>query len=258
MYETKKVIIIMPAYNAEKTLRATHSELPFNIVDEVILVDDASSDRTVSIANELGIFVLQHHKNLGYGGNQKTCYREALLHGADIVVMLHPDHQYSPRLVSAMVAMLNSGHYDAILASRILGKGALAGGMPLYKYVSNRILTAFENILINTKLSEFHTGFRAWTRDVLENLNLEVCSNDFIFDNQMLAQAIYAHYRIGEISCPTEYIEGSSSINFYRSLIYGFGVLFTSILFRLNRLGLIHSKLFMKLNRRNQPKVDQA
>lgn len=244
MLDSKKVIVIMPAFNAAKTLARTYSEIPSAIVDEVILVDDVSTDRTVEIARELGITVFEHIQNLGYGGNQKTCYRQALERGADIVVMLHPDYQYSPRLLTAMIAMIGSGHYDAVLASRILGKGALHGGMPLYKYVSNRALTAVENILLGSKLSEFHTGYRAWTRELLINLPLEACSDDFVFDNQMIAQAIYANYRIGEISCPTKYFPEASSINFYRSMIYGFGVLKTACLFRLNRIGLLRSRLF--------------
>ena len=244
MLDAKKVIVIMPAFNAEKTLAQTFSEIPSSIVDEVILVDDASADRTVEVAHELGITVFQHIKNLGYGGNQKTCYRQALERGADIVVMLHPDYQYSPKLLTAMIAMISSGHYDAVLASRILGKGALNGGMPLYKYIANRVLTALENILLGSKLSEFHTGYRAWTREILTNLPLEMCSDDFVFDNQMLAQAIYANYRIGEISCPTKYFPEASSINFYRSTVYGLGVLKTACLFRLNRMKILHSKLF--------------
>lgn len=239
----------MPAYNAEKTLGQTYSEIPTAIVDEVILVDDASTDKTVELAKGLGLTVFQHEKNLGYGGNQKTCYQEALRRGADIVVMLHPDYQYSPKLLSAMVAMIGSGHYDAVLASRILGKGALIGGMPLYKYISNRFLTAVENILLGSKLSEFHTGYRVWTRDLLLALPIDACSNDFVFDNQMLAQAIYANYRIGEISCPTKYFAEASSITFFRSLVYGFGVLWTGIIFRLNRMGILHSKLFQGISR---------
>ena len=247
MFQHKKIIVVMPAYNAAETLAATYAEIPLDMVDEVILVDDASTDKTVQIAQSLGLFILQHDQNLGYGGNQKTCYRVALFHGADIVVMLHPDYQYSPKLIGAMVAMIASGHYDAVLGSRILGKGALIGGMPLYKYVSNRFLTAFENILLGSKLSEFHTGYRAWSRELLEHLPIDLCSNDFIFDNQMLAQALYRHYRVGEISCPTKYAKESSSITFYRSVIYGLGVLMTSVAFRLNRLGLLHSPLFQKL-----------
>ena len=249
MLDAKKVIVIMPAFNAEKTLAQTFAEIPSSIVDEVILVDDASADRTVEVAHELGITVFQHIKNLGYGGNQKTCYRQALERGADIVVMLHPDYQYSPKLLTAMIAMISSGHYDAVLASRILGKSALNGGMPLYKYIANRVLTALENILLGSKLSEFHTGYRAWTRGILMNLPLEMCSDDFVFDNQMLAQAIYANYRIGEISCPTKYFPEASSINFYRSMVYGLGVLKTACLFRLNRMKILRSKLFEDIRR---------
>lgn len=247
MFGNQKVIVIMPAYNAEKTLRKTYSEIPSELIDEIILVDDASTDNTVSLAKSLGITVFQHRHNLGYGGNQKTCYQEALKRGGDIVVMLHPDYQYSPKLLAAMVAMIGSGHYDAVLASRILGKGALVGGMPLYKYVSNRVLTGIENILLGSKLSEFHTGYRVWTKELLERLPLQVCSNDFVFDNQMLAQALYANFRIGEISCPTRYFEESSSINFRRSVQYGFGVLGTAVLFRLNRWGILRSNLFKNI-----------
>ncbi|CAM3821330.1 glycosyltransferase family 2 protein [Polynucleobacter arcticus] len=248
MLNAKRVVVVMPAFNAEKTLRQTYSEIPFDIVDEIILTDDGSSDATIAVATELNICALKHSENLGYGANQKTCYQQALNRGADIVVMLHPDYQYSPKLITAMVAMIGSGHYDAVLGSRILGGGALIGGMPVYKYISNRILTAFENLLIGSKLSEFHTGYRAWTRDLLEALPIDRCSNDFIFDNQMLAQAIYANYRIGEISCPTKYFEEASSINFYRSVIYGLGVLSTAISFRLNKMGLISTKLFEKIS----------
>jgi len=243
----KKIIVVMPAYNAEKTLRKTYSEIPFEIVDEVILTDDASSDLTTAIAAELNIFVLKHLENLGYGANQKTCYHEAISHGADIVVMVHPDYQYSPKLITAMVAMIDSGHYDAVLGSRILGGGALAGGMPLYKYISNRILTAFENVLIGSKLSEFHTGYRAWTSEILKSLPIDRCSNDFIFDNQMLAQAIYSNHRIGEISCPTIYSKESSSINLSRSIIYGLGVISTAILFRLNKMRVLRTNIFKDL-----------
>lgn len=225
----------MPAYNAGNTLRRTYSELPHEYVDEVILVDDVSSDRTVSIARELGIRTIIHEDNRGYGGNQKTCYQKALAHGADITVMLHPDYQYSPRLVTAMSSMIASGHYDIVLGSRILGGGALRGGMPLYKYIANRFLTLFQNLLLGAKLSEYHTGFRAFRREVLETLPLEENSDDFIFDNQMIAQAINFGFRIGEISCPTRYFTDASSINFRRSVKYGLGVLATSIKFFLLR-----------------------
>lgn len=231
----QKLIVVMPAYNAGKTLRQTYSELPHEYVDEVILVDDVSSDRTVSIARELGIRTIIHEDNRGYGGNQKTCYLTALAHGADITVMLHPDYQYSPRLVTAMSSMIASGHYDVVLGSRILGGGALRGGMPLYKYIANRFLTLFQNLLLGAKLSEYHTGFRAFRREVLETLPLEENSDDFIFDNQMIAQAINFGFRIGEISCPTRYFTDASSINFRRSVKYGLGVLATSIKFFLLR-----------------------
>jgi glycosyltransferase involved in cell wall biosynthesis len=234
----KKLVIVMPAYNAEKTLRQTYQELPHEYVDEVILVDDASKDHTSRIARELGIRTIIHPENRGYGGNQKTCYREALAHGADIVVMIHPDYQYSPKLVTAMASMIASGHYDIILGSRILGGGALSGGMPLYKYVSNRILTLIENVMLGAKLSEYHTGFRAFRREVLEVLPLEKNSDDFVFDNEMLAQAVYFGFKIGEISCPTRYFAEASSINFRRSVKYGLGVLATSVKFLLQKTGI--------------------
>ena len=231
----KKLIVVMPAYNAGKTLRQTYTELPHEHVDEVILVDDVSSDRTVSIARELGIRTIIHKNNRGYGGNQKTCYQKALAHGADITVMLHPDYQYSPRLVTAMSSMIASGHYDIVLGSRILGGGALRGGMPLYKYIANRFLTLVQNLMLGAKLSEYHTGFRAFSREVLETLPLEENSDDFIFDNQMLAQAANSGFRIGEMSCPTRYSTDASSINFRRSVKYGLGVLATSIKYFLLR-----------------------
>lgn len=236
----------MPAYNAAKTLQKTYDEIPMSIVDEVILVDDASTDNTVELAKQLGISVILHQKNLGYGGNQKTCYKAALNRQADIIVMIHPDYQYSPKLISAMVAMITSGHYDLVLGSRILGVGALKGGMPLYKYIANRFLTFFENIFLGVKLSEYHTGYRAWSKEVFPNINIDACSNDFIFDNEMLAQAIFANLRVGEISCPTRYEEDSSSINFRNSLYYGLGVLKIACLYRLERLGIIKTKLFRK------------
>ena len=244
MIENRRIAVVLPAYNAAKTLRITYEEIPKDIVDDIILTDDASSDDTVSVAADLGIHTIRHERNRGYGGNQKTCYRAALDRGADIVVMLHPDYQYTPRLVTAMVAMLASGHFDAVLASRILGRGALAGGMPVYKYVANRGLTAIENLLLGVKLSEFHTGYRGWTREVLETLPLEACSNDFVFDNQMIAQVIHYGFRIGELSCPARYFAEASSINFSRSVVYGIGVLETAIKFRLHRMGAIRSPLF--------------
>jgi len=240
----KKIVVVMPAYNAENTLRQTYSELPLDHVDEVILVDDASVDGTARLAAELGIRTIIHTENKGYGANQKTCYREALKHGADIVVMVHPDYQYSPRLVTAMASMIVSGHYDVVLGSRILGGGALKGGMPLYKYVANRFLTFVENIFLGAKLSEYHTGFRAFTREVVETLPLEGNSDDFVFDNEMLAQALYFGFRIGEISCPAKYFEEASSINFSRSVRYGFGVLGTTMRYVLQKRGLADSALF--------------
>ncbi len=239
-----RVIVVLPAYNAERTLRRTVDEIPRDIVDDIILTDDASRDGTVALARSLGLYTLQHDSNRGYGGNQKTCYAAALARGADIVVMLHPDYQYSPRLITAMASMIASGHYDAVMGSRILGNGALDGGMPVYKYIANRALTAIENLLLGQKLSEYHSGYRAWSRAMLQRLPLHLCSDDFVFDNQMLAQAIHYGYSIGEISCPTKYFEEASSINLRRSIVYGFGVLETAALFRLNRWGLAASPLF--------------
>lgn len=239
-----RVAVVLPAYNASLTLARTYEELPHDIVDDVILTDDASHDDTGPLARSLGIQTITHAANRGYGGNQKTCYHAALERGADIVVMLHPDYQYSPRLVTAIASMVASGHYDGVLGSRVLGKGALAGGMPRYKYVANRLLTLVENILLNQKLSEYHTGYRAWSRRVLETLPLERCSDDFIFDNQMLAQCAWFGFRIGEISCPTRYFEEASSINFRRSCIYGLGVLRTALAYRLARWGLVRPAIF--------------
>jgi glycosyltransferase involved in cell wall biosynthesis len=240
----KKLVVVMPAYNAEKTLRQTFEELPHEYVDEVILVDDASHDHTAVVAQELGIHTIIHTENRGYGGNQKTCYREALRLGADIVVMVHPDYQYSPRLVTAIASMITSDHYDMILASRILGGKARGGGMPLYKYISNRFLTFFENVMLGIKLSEYHTGYRAFSRTLLESLPLEEDSDDFIFDNEMIAQAVFFGYRIGEISCPTKYFEDASSINFSRSVKYGLGVLLTSVKYSLQKAGVFSSNIF--------------
>jgi glycosyltransferase involved in cell wall biosynthesis len=240
----KKLVVVMPAYNAEKTLRQTFAELPHEYIDNVILVDDASRDNTAVVARELGIMTIIHSENRGYGANQKTCYNEALRLGADIVVMVHPDYQYSPRLVTAMASMIMSGHYDVVLASRILGGKARKGGMPLYKYVANRFLTFFENIMLGIKLSEYHTGYRAFSRAVLESLPLQENSDDFVFDNEMIAQAVFFGYSIGEISCPTKYFEDASSINFSRSVTYGLGVLKTSIKFALQRSGMLSFRLF--------------
>lgn len=229
MLHGKKIVVVMPAYNAEKTLRWTYEEIPRDIVDDIILVDDGSHDRTLQITRELGIHHEVHTKNLGYGANQKTCYALALRKNADIVVMLHPDYQYTPKLITPMAAMVASGEFDLVLGSRILGKGALTGGMPLYKFASNRFLTLAQNLLVGQKLSEYHTGFRAFSREVLTTLPLDENSDDFIFDNQMLVQSIAFGFRIGEITCPTRYLHESSSINFARSVIYGIGVLRTSL-----------------------------
>jgi glycosyltransferase involved in cell wall biosynthesis len=242
----QRVVVVFPAYNAEKTLEWTYREIPFGIVDQVILVDDGSSDRTVRVAERLGIDHIVHRVNKGYGGNQKTCYRAALEAGADIVVMVHPDYQYSPRLIPALAHLLASGHYDVALGSRILGRDALRGGMPPYKYVFNRGLTLFQNLLTGEKLSEYHTGFRAFTRRLLAELPLEANHDDFIFDNQMLAQAIYFGFRIGEVSCPTRYFAEASSIPFRRALGYGLGVIRVSLLYRLARLGLHTARIFRR------------
>jgi glycosyltransferase involved in cell wall biosynthesis len=244
MIAGKKIAVVLPAYNAAKTLKRTYDEIPHDIVDDVLLVDDASKDDTVAVARALGITAIRHDRNRGYGGNQKTCYAAALARGADIVVMLHPDYQYTPKLVCAMAAMIGSEQFDVVLASRILGRGALAGGMPLYKYSANRALTFYQNLMLGQKLSEYHTGYRAWSRRVLEQLPLHNCSEDFVFDNQMLAQATHFGFRIGEISCPTKYFPEASSINFRRSVRYGIGVVETSLQFRLQRWGLIDSPLF--------------
>jgi glycosyltransferase involved in cell wall biosynthesis len=244
MINGKKIIVVMPAYNAEKTLRQTYAELPHDYVDDIILVDDGSHDSTVAVAEELNIKTIVHKKNLGYGGNQKTCYRAALALGADIVVMVHPDYQYSPRLVTAMASMVASGHYDIVLGSRILGGRALQGGMPLYKYIANRFLTFIQNIVLRVKLSEYHTGFRAFSREVLESLPLEMNSDDFVFDNEMLVQAVFFGCKIGEISCPTRYFPEASSVNFARGLKYGFGVLATTLKFALQKRGIATFPLF--------------
>ncbi|MEM8900063.1 MAG: glycosyltransferase family 2 protein, partial [Bacteroidota bacterium] len=238
MVNGQKVVVIMPAYNAEVTLEATFREIPFDIVDEVILVDDHSSDNTVEVAKKLGIHhVIRHEKNLGYGGNQKTCYQKALDIGADIVIMLHPDYQYTPALIPSMTHLIASDLYPVVLGSRILGKGALKGGMPKYKYIANRSLTFIQNVLVNEKLSEYHTGYRAFSRAVLENIPFHSNSDDFVFDNQMLSQIIYAGYPIAEVTCPTKYFPEASSINFKRSMKYGFGVIGTSLIHRLKKWG---------------------
>ena len=244
MFQNKKIVVVMPAYNAGKTLERTYKDIPPEIVDCVLLVDDDSNDETVVTANRLGIQTLIHNQNLGYGANQKTCYREALKLGADIIVMLHPDYQYNPRLVPAMISMLSSGVYDVCLGSRIIGNTAIRGGMPIYKYIANRFLTFIQNLLLGQKLSEYHTGYRAFTKDVFKKIPLLANSDDFVFDNQMLTQIIAFGFRVGEISCPAKYFPEASSINFKRSVSYGLGVLFTSILFRMWKWGLIRPMLF--------------
>ena len=244
MLNDKKVIVVLPAYNAEKTLEDTYNEIPLDIVDKVLMVDDNSIDKTVALAKKLGIETIVHERNYGYGRNQKTCYFEALKQGADIVVMVHPDYQYTPRLITAMASMIAFDVYEVVLGSRILGGKALSGGMPFYKYVANRFLTAFENLLLGSKLSEFHTGYRAFSRRVLQTLPLNENSDEFIFDNEMLAQIIYFGYSIGEISCPTRYFTEASSISFSRSVKYGIGVIITSIKYLLSWLKIYRDPLF--------------
>ena len=244
MLHGKKIVVVMPAYHAEKTLAACHAAIPHDVVDAVLLVDDASDDATVAVARRLGIRTHRHPANRGYGGNQKTCYALALAEDADIVVMLHPDYQYEPRLITAMAAMVASDVYDVVIGSRILGNTAIAGGMPRWKYFANRALTALENLLAGSKLSEFHTGYRAFSRDVLETLPLAANSDDFVFDNQMLVQAHAFGWRIGEISCPTKYFPEASEINFRRSVVYGFGVLRVALTYRLWKWRLAKPKLF--------------
>lgn len=246
-----KVVVVMPAYNAERTLTRTYQDLPHEIVDEVILVDDASRDQTVDLALRLGIdTIIEHDRNVGYGGNQKTCYQVALDHGADIVVMIHPDYQYAPTLCGAMAWMIASGEYDMVLGSRILGNTALRNGMPLWKYVANRCLTAFENLVLNTRLSEYHTGYRAFRRSVLLTLPLSENTDDFVFDNQMLVQATRFGFRIGEISCPTRYTAEASSIGFRRSVKYGFGVVGAALSYRLDVLGVHRARFLSPQGRR--------
>jgi glycosyltransferase involved in cell wall biosynthesis len=242
----KRVMVVMPAFRAARTLEETFRGLPHEIVDRVLLVDDASNDETAEIAQKLGIDVLIHSSNRGYGANQKTCYQTALVDGADIVVMVHPDYQYDPRLVTAMAAMIESEVYDVVIGSRISGGGALRGGMPIWKYIANRGLTMFQNLLLGARLSEYHSGYRAYSRRVLQDLNWQANSDDFVFDNQFLVQGIIAGFRLGEISVPTKYLEEASSINFKRSVRYGFGVLGTSVIGLLARLGLYRSSRFAK------------
>ena len=248
MINDKKLVIVLPAYNAELTLKKTYGEIPFDIVDEVVLVDDNSSDRTVALAHQLGIsHIIKHDINRGYGGNQKSCYRKALELGADIVIMLHPDYQYTPKLIHSMAYLIANNVYQVVLGSRTLGKGALHGGMPMYKYIANRLLTFFENVMLRQKLAEYHTGYRAFSREVLERINFAINSEDFIFDNQMLSQILYLGYEIAEITCPTRYFEEASSINFSRSVKYGLGVLKVSIVHRLCKWGLMKDKMYVPL-----------
>lgn len=246
MLNGKKIVVVMPAYNAAKTLETTYNEIDFNIVDEVILVDDYSPDNTQEVANRLGIqHVIRHEKNKGYGGNQKTCYNKALEIGADIVIMVHPDYQYTPLLIPSIAYIITNGLYPAVFASRILGKGALKGGMPIYKYIANRILTLTQNILLNQKLSEYHTGYRAYSREVLEKVNFELCDDDFVFDNEMASQVFMAGFEIGEVTCPTKYFAEASSINLSRSIKYGLGVLRVSVQYRLHKWGMIKVKRYL-------------
>lgn len=246
MINGKKVVVIMPAYNAEKTLKQTYDEIYHDFVDEVILVDDNSSDNTKIVSKELNITTIVHNENRGYGANQKSCYKAALKAGADIVVMLHPDYQYTPKLIPAIVSMIAFGEYDAVLASRMLGNSALRGGMPFYKFLANKFLTAFENLFLGENLTEYHTGFRGFSKEILEKLPLAECDDDFIFDNEMIALLFYYGYKIGEISCPTKYFKEASSINFARSCKYGFGVLGTSLKYFFAKNGLFQSKIFKK------------
>jgi len=245
MIDGKKITIVLPAYNAEKTLEKTYNEIPFDIVDHVILVDDLSKDQTLEVADKLGIReIIRHKANLGYGGNQKSCYSKALELDSDIVVMLHPDYQYTPRLIHSMCYVIVNGVYDVVLGSRILGRGALKGGMPLYKYIANRILTLFQNFMMGQKLSEYHSGYRAFSMKVLNSITYQDNSDDFVFDNQMLAQICYAGFEIAEITCPTRYFSEASSINLKRSIKYGLGVMGTSIQYRLQKWGLATYRIF--------------
>lgn len=245
MLNGKKIVVVLPAYNAARTLEKTYREIPFDIVDEVVLVDDLSRDETVQRATEIGIrHIIQHKHNRGYGGNQKSCYNKALELGADIVIMLHPDYQYTPMLIPSMAYLIANNLYHVVLGSRILGKGALRGGMPIYKYIANRLLTFTQNILVGQKLSEYHTGYRAFSREVLQRVNYEIDSDDFVFDNEMLSQIIYLGYEIAEVTCPTKYFEEASSINFKRSAIYGLGVLRVSVVHRLCKWGLMKREMY--------------
>lgn len=245
MLNGKKIVVVLPAYNAEKTLEKTFEEIPHGIVDEIVLVDDSSRDSTVELAKNLGIkHIIVHSQNTGYGGNQKSCYRKALELGADIVIMLHPDYQYTPLLIQTMASIISSGLYPVVYASRILGKGALRGGMPLYKYIANRLLTLFQNLMMNQKLSEYHTGYRAYSKEVLERVHFWNNSDDFIFDNEITAQIFFKDFEIAEVSCPTKYFREASSINFRRSVVYGLGVIKVSMMYFLQRSRLARFKLF--------------
>lgn len=247
MLNNKKIVVVLPAYNASQTLVKTYNEIPFDIVDDVILVDDASKDNTSELGKDIGIkHVIKHQKNKGYGGNQKTCYNKAKELNADIVIMLHPDYQYTPMLIHGIAGIIAYDVYPAVFGSRILGMGALKGGMPMYKYVFNRCLTLFQNIMMGQKLSEYHTGYRAFNKAVLDKVNYELCSDDFVFDNQMIAQIFNEGFEIGEVTCPTKYFPEASSINFKRSSIYGLGVLHTSIIYRLHKWGMGSFKIFKK------------
>jgi glycosyltransferase involved in cell wall biosynthesis len=247
MLKNRKIVVVFPAYNAEKTLANTYNEIPFDIVDEVLLVDDASQDNTIGVAKDLGIHnIISHQKNTGYGGNQKSCYKAALEMGADIVIMVHPDYQYTPKLIPSMAYLIANEVYEVVLGSRILGKGAIKGGMPVYKYISNRILTLLQNFIIGAKLSEYHTGYRAFSRKVLESINYQVNSDDFVFDNQMLSQILYQGFEIAEITCPTKYFKEASSINLKRSIKYGLGVLTTSFRHAFQKMGIAHYEIYNK------------
>jgi glycosyltransferase involved in cell wall biosynthesis len=257
MINHKRIAVVMPAYNAERTLEATVGELP-DLVDIRILVDDHSRDNTAQLARNLGLLVFEHDKNYGYGRNQQTCYREALAAGADVVIMLHPDYQYTPLLITAMASLVAYDVYDVVLGSRIIGGRALRGGMPIYKYISNRLLTAFENLFLRVKLSEYHTGYRAFSRSVLTELPLLENSDDFVFDNQMIAQCVHFGFRIGEVSCPTKYFEEASSINFRRSVKYGLGVVATTLQFALQQIGLVRLPRFSRNGRKLQADLETS
>ena len=258
MINGKRVCVVMPAYNAEKTLQKTYDEIPKDIVDEVILTDDASKDKTVDVAKKLGIKTFVHTENKGYGGNQKTCYQEALNHGADIVIMLHPDYQYTPKLITPMASMIAEGIFDAVIGSRILGNKAMMGGMPFYKYASNRFLTMTENAIINQKLSEYHTGYRAFSRKVLETIPMLENSDDFVFDNQMLCQTLYFGFDLGEVSCPALYFDDASSISFSRSVTYGLGVMKTALKYAMAKRGISHFNIFNPSGKRLSTKTTSS